>query len=94
MNWFKDCENYERKRIFEALRKAKPGSVEYRDLQNLLVEYEVIDEKRRQGKITQADILKWTATAAVTLVALHADTLIPVIGTKLKIAEFGLRLFK
>lgn len=93
-NWFNQAANYERKRIFDLLHETQPGTAEYRELQRLLGGYEIIDEKRRQGKIQPIDAMKWLGTATITVAALTADMWIPALGGKLKIVEFGLKLFK
>lgn len=92
--WFKEYEDFERRKIFACMSACTPGSEEYKMLQEALYEYELIDEKRRQGKLTQTDVMKILAMSAALWLALNADMLIPALGGKLKITEFALRFLK
>lgn len=94
MSWFDEYEDRERERIFRHLQKAKPGTEEYKRLQTLLGGYEIIDEKRRGGRIQPVDWLRFGGTLAVTVLTVGADHYLPAIGGKLKIGEYAMRLFK
>ena len=94
MNWFKEAENVERKKILQMMREMNPTDKRYRELQSLLGGFEIIDEKRRQGRITQQDLLRHGCTILVAGAVITADAWIPIVGQKIKLGEFALRFLK
>lgn len=93
-NIFKQMANEQRARIFKKLAETEPGTQEYRELQSQLGAYDIMDEKQRCGKVTQADWFKFSTTAAITLAVLSADQWMPMVAGKLRIIEFGSKFLK
>ncbi len=79
--------NAERKRIMEALAKAKPGSDEYDKLLKQKEKLEDIECKRRDGKIKPIDWFKALVSIGTTAAVVTADQWIPCVVQKINLSE-------
>lgn len=95
---FDELADAQAKRILKKLNETEPGTREYRELQNQLGAFEIMKEKRRSGKLSKGEWIKWVldflkSTVALGLV-LTADMLIPRLIEKFKINDVITRMFK
>lgn len=95
---FEDAAEMQAERIYEKLEEVEPGTKEYRELQNELGAFEIMKEKRRQGKIS---VSEWSMFCAKFLLqtlmmglVLTADWWIPRVSQRLKIEEMLTRFMK
>lgn len=79
--------NAERKRIMEALAKAKPGTDEYDKLLKQKEKLEDIEAKRRDGKIKPIDWFKALVSIGTTAAVVTADQWIPCVAQKINLSE-------
>lgn len=91
---FDKLANAERKRIMEALAKAKPGSDEYDKLLKQKEKLEDIEAKRRDGKIKPIDWMKTFVTIGTTAAVVTADQWIPCVAQKINLSEAVRKLIR
>ena len=84
---FDKLANAERKRIMEALAKAKPGSDDYDKLLKQKEKLEDIEAKRRDGRIKPIDWFKALVSIGTTAAVVTADQWIPCVAQKINLSE-------
>lgn len=87
MAQFDKLANAERKRIMEALAKAKPGSDDYDRLLKQKEKLEDIEAKRRDGRIKPIDWFKALVSIGTTAAVVTADQWIPCVAQKINLSE-------
>lgn len=92
--FFKKAVDTQRKRILERLNSVEPGTKEYRELQNQLGAFDIMEEKQSSGTIKPADWLKFGGTLISTGLIVTADHWIPTLGSKLRLSEFVGKIFR
>ena len=91
---FDKLANAERKRICEAMTKAKPGTDEYDKLLKQKEKLEDIEAKRRDGRIKPIDYFKAIVTIGSTAAVVTADQWIPCVAQRIKLSEFVQKLVR
>lgn len=84
---FDKLANAERKRIMEALAKAKPGSDDYDKLLKQKEKLEDIEAKRRDGRIKSIDWFKMLVSIGTTAAVVTADQWFPCVIQKVNLSE-------
>lgn len=92
--YFKRAADTERRRILIELRKTKPGTGQYRELQSQLGAYDLMEEKQNQGDIKPVDVFKFGGNLFITGVVLTADQWFPAVASKLKLVDFATKLIR
>lgn len=92
--YFKKAAEAQRKRILEKLDTVEPGTKEYRELQNQLGAFDIMEEKQSSGNVKPSDWLKFGGTLISTGLIVTADHWIPTLGSKLRLSEFVGKIFR
>lgn len=92
--YFKRAADTERRRILIELRKTKPGTGQYRELQSQLGAYDLMEEKQNIGDIKPVDLFKFGGNLFITGVVLTADQWFPAVAAKLKLVDFATKLIR
>lgn len=92
--FFRRAADEQRKRILAVLNQTQPGTREYRELENQLGAYDIMEQKQREGTIQPIDLFKFTTNVLVTGLVLTADQWFPAVAGKLKIIDFATKLIR
>lgn len=91
---FDKLANEQRRRIMEALAKAKPGSDDYDKLLKQKEKLEDIEAKRRDGRIKPIDWFKMLVSIGTTAAVVTADQWIPCVAQKINLSEAVRKLIR
>lgn len=91
---FDKMANEQRRRIMEALAKAKPGSDDYDKLLKQKEKLEDIEAKRRDGRIKPIDWFKMLVSIGTTAAVVTADQWFPSVLQKVNLSEAVRKLIR